>query len=95
MNLHFSELDTEFSWDICKPFQISPQKGVLGPKSSVNMNATFCPTFAHVYTAIAVCTYGTDIKAALQLDGVGMLSSKFVIMLFCVGPNYPKKSPSF
>ena len=67
----FSELVTNFSWNVPKPFQILPMDGVLMPKSSCDLNASFFPTSAAVCKVTAVCTYGVNLNKSLTLDGIG------------------------
>ena len=74
----YSELITSFTWNVPKPFQISPVSGVMNPKSTFDLQATFCPTSAAVFKATAVCTYGENLKTTMNLDGIGL----YVVVTF-------------
>jgi len=69
--MYISELVTKFTWSVPKPFQIIPKEGVLMPKSSCDLYASFFPTSAVVCKVTAVCSYGINLKTSLTLDGIG------------------------
>ena len=63
---------TQFSWDCpSTSFTISPQSGVLPPKGSLQLKATFHPESASVYNISATCTFGKEEERKIHLKGVG------------------------
>lgn len=71
--LIFSDLSTKFSWNVSKPFEITPSLGTLQPKSSISLYALFNPSLATIYQASAVCHYGEDMEVSMMMAGLGML----------------------
>ena len=88
MKLCCSELITNFSWDVPKPFHIVPSNGVLQPKSAYDFKAAFCPSSAVVFKVTAVCRYGLDLKEVMTLDGIGMCFNDICCTIEVLAFNY-------
>lgn len=43
MSIYNSDLMAAFQWDVTGPFTLEPMNGILEPKSSCAINATFHP----------------------------------------------------
>ena len=65
-----SEVSVNFSFDVPKPFTISPKQGLLPAKENCQLLCTFTPTTASVYTANAICVY-EGCKRNVELMGTG------------------------
>ena len=65
-----SEVGVNFSFDVPKPFTISPKQGLLPAKENCQLLCTFTPTTASVYTANAICDY-EGFKRNVELMGTG------------------------
>ena len=55
-----SKLQTGFQWEVTTPFQLSPDRGVLGPGQECRVTVVFRPLEALVYQREASCAFGDD-----------------------------------
>ena len=55
-----SKLQTGFQWEVTTPFQLSPDRGVLGPGQECRVTVVFRPQEALVYQREASCAFGDD-----------------------------------
>ncbi|BFZ22011.1 hypothetical protein BsWGS_25049 [Bradybaena similaris] len=56
------DLDTQLKWEVSDPFEVVPVEEELKHNSSLRFRATFKPTAAFVYEAVAVCRFGKDLQ---------------------------------
>ncbi|XP_046903244.1 cilia- and flagella-associated protein 65 [Hypomesus transpacificus] len=73
-----SKLQTGFQWEVTTPFQLSPDRGVLGPGQECRVTVVFRPLEALVYQREASCAFGDDGETTCTVLLQGMSKYPFL-----------------
>lgn len=85
-----SPVPADFSWEVPSGFEVSPPSGSLGPQETCKLTATFRPQAAEVYSASAICNFGSEESSTetMRLEGIGKYPHVTVKL-----SGKPKRSP--
>lgn len=66
-------VSTDFFWECCPPFELTPMLGTLDPKETRKLKVSFVPHLASVYQIKAICHYGVKYNRnkIMKLEGTG------------------------